>query len=140
MISSNCHCKYTRSFLIHNLWNYFSLGLGIEHNANLCFFVFLKMVHLGLFCLFSPFPHCTIQVWIDKSVDGVLGAWTQGGRMEGADKSTEPWWHPLFLCLFASTVRSSIRPSFFLYDVVKYGLWFSTLVRIYWKDPGKYSS
>ena len=25
----------------------------------------------------------------DKSVDGVLGTWTHGGRIEGADKSTE---------------------------------------------------
>ena len=30
----------------------------------------------------------------DKSVDGVLGSRVQGGRMEGADESTELWWHP----------------------------------------------
>ena len=35
-----------------------------------------------LFCLFSSFQHYTIQ--IDKSVDGVLGTRTRGGRMEGA--------------------------------------------------------
>ena len=27
-------------------------------------------------------------------VDGVLGTQTRGGRMEGADKSTELWRHP----------------------------------------------
>ena len=31
---------------------------------------------------------------IEKSVDGMLGSRTWGGRMEGADKSTELWWHP----------------------------------------------
>ena len=30
----------------------------------------------------------------DKSVDGVLGTSTWGGRMEGADESTELWRHP----------------------------------------------
>ena len=30
----------------------------------------------------------------DKSVDGVLGTQTWGGRMVGADKSTEQWGHP----------------------------------------------
>ena len=29
----------------------------------------------------------------DKSVDGVLGSRTLGGRMEGADESTEVWRH-----------------------------------------------
>ena len=31
----------------------------------------------------------------DKSIDGVLGTRTQGGRMVGADKSTEVWRHPV---------------------------------------------
>ena len=30
----------------------------------------------------------------DKSIDGVLGSRTRGGRMEGADGSTELWRHP----------------------------------------------
>ena len=32
----------------------------------------------------------------DKSIDGVLG----GGRMEGADESTELWRHPLNVVLY----------------------------------------
>ena len=31
----------------------------------------------------------------DKYIDGVLGSRTRGGVMEGADKSTELWRHPL---------------------------------------------
>ena len=34
-----------------------------------------------------------------KSVDGVLGTQTRGGRMVGADDSTELWLHPY--CLFS---------------------------------------
>ena len=30
----------------------------------------------------------------EKSVDGTLGSQTRGGRMEGADESTELWQHP----------------------------------------------
>ena len=45
------------------------------------------------FSLFSSFPHYTIQ-YIDESVDSVLGIRTRGGRMEGADESTELWRHP----------------------------------------------
>ena len=33
----------------------------------------------------------------DKSVDGVLGTQTGGGRMVGADESTELWRHPQLL-------------------------------------------
>ena len=40
------------------------------------------------FCLFSSLPNYTIIQ------DGVIGTRTQGSRMEGADKSTELWWHP----------------------------------------------
>ena len=32
----------------------------------------------------------------DKSVDGVLGTQTQGGRMDGPDESTELWRHPMY--------------------------------------------
>ena len=49
-----------------------------------------------LFLFISSFQHVTIQIQIDKSVDGVLGIQTWGGRMEGADKSTELWWHPSY--------------------------------------------
>ena len=30
----------------------------------------------------------------EKSIDGVLGTRTQGGRMIGAEESTELWRHP----------------------------------------------
>ena len=30
----------------------------------------------------------------EKSIDGVLGTQTRGGRMVGADESTELWRHP----------------------------------------------
>ena len=51
------------------------------------------MGHPGLFfCLFSSFQHVTIQ--IQKSIDGVLGIWTRGGRMEGTNESTELRRHP----------------------------------------------
>ena len=71
------------------------------------YFVFLKWANPGLFlCLFSSFPHYTIQIWIDKSIDGVLGTRTQCNRMEGADESTELLRHPFasffnlhFLCV-----------------------------------------
>ena len=36
----------------------------------------------------------TNLTFIDKSIDGVLGTRTRGGRMEGADESTELWRHP----------------------------------------------
>ena len=49
-----------------------------------------------LFCLFLLFSHVAntntygINLTInDKSVDGVLGSQTRGGRMESADESTE---------------------------------------------------
>ena len=48
------------------------------------------------FGLFSSFPHDKSKL-IDKIVDGVLGTQTRGGRMEGADNSTELWRHPNLL-------------------------------------------
>ena len=45
-------------------------------------------VSFGLFSSFSTW-HKSIQ--IDKSIDGLLGTWIHGGRMEGADESTELW-------------------------------------------------
>ena len=49
------------------------------------------------FCLFSLFSHNKYSTNLtinDKSIDNVLGNRTQGGRMVGADKSTELWRHP----------------------------------------------
>ena len=36
----------------------------------------------------------TVQYLTIKSVDGVLGTWTRGGRMVCTDKSTKLWRHP----------------------------------------------
>ena len=48
----------------------------------------------GLFFVyFRPF-HITIQLQIEKSLDGVLGIWTRGRRMVGADETTELWQTP----------------------------------------------
>ena len=46
-----------------------------------------------LFVYFHSFL-VTISIQIEKSVDGVLGIWTQGHRMVGADESTELWRPP----------------------------------------------
>ena len=47
------------------------------------------------FCLFSFFSHdkYSTNTINDKSIDGVLGTQTQGGRMVGANESTELWRH-----------------------------------------------
>ena len=50
--------------------------------------VFLKMGQSRpLFVIFLV----TISIQIEKSVDGVLGIWTWGRRMVGADEITELW-------------------------------------------------
>ena len=48
----------------------------------------------GLFSFFSP-DKCSTNTINDKSVDGVLGTRTRGGRMVGADESTELYRHPM---------------------------------------------
>ena len=40
-----------------------------------------------------------MPIYIGNSVDGVLGIWTQGSRMKGADESTELRRHPTYLPL-----------------------------------------
>ena len=50
-----------------------------------------------IFCLllsFSQHNDIIVQNSTIKSVDGVLGTRTRGGRMVGADESTELWRHP----------------------------------------------
>ena len=37
----------------------------------------------------TSFQQFTIEIKIDKSIDGVLGIQTQGCRIEGADESTQ---------------------------------------------------
>ena len=52
-----------------------------------------------LFVLFSDRmdKYSTNLTINEKSVDGMLGSRTRGGRMEGADESTELWRHPHIL-------------------------------------------
>ena len=50
------------------------------------------------FCSFWFFSHDKYSTNLTinyKSVDGVLGTKTQGGRMAGSDESTEHWRHPI---------------------------------------------
>ena len=60
--------------------------------------IFLKMGQSRpLFCLFSSFSHYNFNNTNWKSVDGVLGIWTRGRRMVGADETTELWRPPTSL-------------------------------------------
>ena len=54
--------------------------------------LFLNGLYFGLF---SSFQNVSIQIKIDKSVNGVLGIRNRGDRMEGVDGSTELRRHPL---------------------------------------------
>ena len=50
---------------------------------------------LVIFILFTMQDKYSTNLTInDKSINGMLGSQTQGSRMEGADESTELWWHP----------------------------------------------
>ena len=63
--------------------------------------LFKKWANPGpFFCLFTSFQHVTIL--IDKSVGGVLGIRTRGGRMEDTDEYFELRRHPLlFYCYYS---------------------------------------
>ena len=50
-----------------------------------------------LFVYFRLFYKTQTKYNLIKSIDGVLGTQTRGGRIEGADKSTDLWWHPMQL-------------------------------------------
>ena len=54
--------------------------------------LFLTGLYFGLF---SSFQNVSIQIKIDKSVNGVLGIRNRGDRMEGVEGSTELRRHPL---------------------------------------------
>ena len=52
---------------------------------------------MASFCLFLFFSHDKYSTNLtknEKSIDGVLGTRTRGGKMVSADKSTEIWRHP----------------------------------------------
>ena len=54
------------------------------------------------FCLFRSFYITNISLidYNDKSIDGVLGTQTRGGRMVGTDESTELWRNPQIQTFF----------------------------------------
>ena len=51
----------------------------------------------SLFVYFCHFLDTISIMQIEKSIDGVLGIWTQGHRMVGADETTELWRPPYLL-------------------------------------------
>ena len=63
------------------------------------------------FCLFSFLSHITWTKYStnftinEKSVDGMLGSRTRGGRFEGADESTELRRHPNIISLRTSIMQ-----------------------------------
>ena len=61
-----------------------------------CLDVFFKWAKPGLFLFISFFSHDKYSTKLTinyKSIDGMLGTQTQGGRMVGTDKSAELWRH-----------------------------------------------
>ena len=50
-----------------------------------------------LFVYFRLFYKTQTKYNLITSIDGVLGTQTRGGRIEGADKSTDLWWSPMQL-------------------------------------------
>ena len=63
-----------------------------------------KWAKPGLFSSFPFFSHekCSTYLTInDKSIASVLGTQTCGGRMVGANESTDLWWHPYDVTYFA---------------------------------------
>ena len=73
---------------------------------------FKKWAKPGLFLFISFFSHDKYSTNLtinDKSIDGVLGTRTRGGRMVGADESTELWRHPNFMNV--DHTREHICPS-----------------------------
>ena len=71
-----------------------------------------------LFCFYCRSFLVTISIQIEKSKDGVLGIWTRGHRMVGADETTELWRPPNILLMFT-------LPSINLFS----NFWFSVLLR-----------
>ena len=84
--------------------HYVSKLLFGNSNLRICF---LNGPIPASFRLFSSFPHDTNQIHIDKSIDGVLGTRTRGGRMEGAGESTELWRHPILriCCMYYNPIQ-----------------------------------
>ena len=70
---------------------------SLSFSLSLCMFFWNGQIPASLFIL--SLPHDIIE--IDESMDGVLGTWTQGDTIQGADESTELRRHPiLFVCVY----------------------------------------
>ena len=80
------------------MWHWSSLNSGCILHV-----FFKKWAKSGLFFVYFCSFHMTNIVQIDhndKSVNGVLGTRTRGGRVVGADEFTELWRHPILQFLF----------------------------------------
>ena len=53
-----------------------------------------------LFVYFCYFLDTISKIQIEKSIDGVLGIWTRGRRMVGADETIELWRPPYYISSF----------------------------------------
>ena len=76
---------------------------------------FLNWPNPASFVISFFFSHCkdkysTNLTINDKSVDGMLGSWTRGSRLKGADESTELWWHLMPTNLIPSFMEPLFRP------------------------------
>ena len=85
-------CKAVFNNLNVNAENHICAG-GEEGLKNIFFKNGQNPASFCLFLFFSIDKHYTNTI-NEKSIDGVLGTRTQGGRMVGEDKSTELWRHP----------------------------------------------
>ena len=101
-----------------------------EPVSSLCPCLFFKMGQSRPFLFIFVFSTWHSSNINGKSIDGVLGTRTQGGRMEGTDESTELWRHLLpsvYLILILCTLLSSPVREFVNY----FGRWiFSQDVKI----------
>ena len=63
-----------------------------------------------LFVYFLFFSHdkYSTNTINDKSIDGVIGTRTQGGRMVGIDESIELWRHPSFIIIYGSSFEDCL--------------------------------
>ena len=109
--NKNFYPVYGGGIWTHNLWKMSLLPLPPDQGS--------RPQSCTLFSFFSHDKYSTNLTINDKSVDGMLGSWTWGGRMEGADKSTELWWHPNLKMFYAD------RTSYFFAAFWRY-LWITS--------------
>ena len=85
---SSSSTSYASYIGIVELWSkYSTIVLKMGQTRTLFLFIFVLFSH--------HMDKYSINLTInEKREDGMLGSRTQGGNMEGADKSTELWQHP----------------------------------------------